>query len=389
VLLAFSVGEEETLLFVVPGGDPGGLAVHRLPVGAAELGSRVAVFRALIERGREGGPPEPALLAQGRRLFERLLAPAEEALAAARRVVVVPDGPLLALPFAALVRGGGPPVDPAGPAAPVEWVGGWRPLSLVPSAGVLVELGEAARRTPGGRLLAAFGDPRYATGGGRGAGDKGGGTAGGRAGLAPLPATRAEVERIAALFPGSLVYLGERATEERLGALPERPAILHLAVHGLLDERFPLDSALAFATPPAPVSDRDGESRAGGARDGLLHAWEVAERLDLDAELVVLSACDTGRGREVAGEGIVGLARAFQIAGARAVMVSQWPVADRSTAELMVRFYRHLAAGRSKAAALGAAQREMAAGRAAARDGRIDPRHPFAWAGFQIVGDGG
>jgi CHAT domain-containing protein len=70
-------------------------------------------------------------------------------------------------------------------------------------------------------------------------------------------------------------------------------------------------------------------------------------------------------------------------------MVSQWPVADRSTAELMVRFYRHLAAGRSKAAALGAAQRELAAGRAAARDGRIDTRHPFAWAGFQIVGDGG
>jgi CHAT domain-containing protein len=373
VLLAYSVDEEATLLFVVEGRNPRGPAVHRIPAGAVELRSRVEVFRSLIERGAEGGTPEPALLAQGRWLFERLLAPAEGALAAAERAVIVPDGPLLALPFAALVRADRPAV---------EWVADWRPVSLVASAGVLVELGEAARRPPEPLRLVAFGDPRYADGRAAKPGT----------GLAPLPATRTEVSRIAALFPGSLVYLGAQATEDRLGTLPERPAILHLAVHGLLDARFPLESALAFSAPAGIEPGRSEGTRddpRDGPHDGLLHAWEVIERLDLDAALVVLSACDSGRGRELAGEGIVGLARAFQVAGARSVLVSQWPVADRSTAELMVRFYRHLAAGRPRADALAAAQRELAGGLATLPDGAFDARHPFAWAGFQLVGDPG
>jgi CHAT domain-containing protein/Tfp pilus assembly protein PilF len=375
VLLAYSVDAEATLLFVVGGGDSATPTVHRIPAGARDLRSRVEIFRALIERGREGGAPEPALVAQGRWLYETLLAPAQGALAVAERVVIVPDGPLLALPFAALVRDAG---------REVEWLGGWRPLSLVPSAGVLVELdqpGEEAEPRESGRgrfPLVAFGDPRYADGR----------AAERTAGLVPLPATRTEVSRIAGLFPGSLAYLGAEATEDRLDALPGRPSILHLAVHGLLDERFPLESALAFSAPAAGPGRRDG--LRDGPHDGLLHAWEVAERLDLEADLVVLSACDSGRGRELAGEGIVGMARAFQVAGARSVLVSQWPVADRSTAELMVRFYRHLATGLPKAGALAAAQYEMAEGQAAAMaDGVLDPRHPFAWAGFQIVGDGG
>ncbi len=353
VLLAYSVAEDGTLLFVVAGGTARAPQVHRIPAGEEELRSRVAIFRALVERGRRGGAVvEPALLAQGRWLYERLVAPAENALAGAERIVIVPDGPLFSLPFAALVRRRRPTV---------AWLGGWRPLSIVPAAGVLVELGPAGRRARPPRRLVAFADPVYPPGG-----------------LAPLPGTRSEVSRLAPLFPGSLVYLGRDATEDRLGALPSSPLILHLAVHGLLDERFPLESALAFSTPAAAAPARE---------DGLLHAWEVPERLDLDADLVVLSACDSGRGRELPGEGILGLARAFQIAGARAVLASQWAVADRSTGELMVRFYRHLAAGRSAAAALAAAQRELADGDADGA-GLAAARHPFAWAGFQLVGDG-
>src|SRR6185503_1921431 len=95
---------------------------------------------------------------------------------------------------------------------------------------------------------------------------------------------------------------------------------LHFACHGLLDARFPLDSALALAP--------------GGDDNGLLQAWEVIERVRVDADLVTLSACDTGLGRDMGGEGLVGLVRAFQYAGARSVLASLWEVSDRSTARL-------------------------------------------------------
>jgi CHAT domain-containing protein len=101
----------------------------------------------------------------------------------------------------------------------------------------------------------------------------------------------------------------------------------------------------------------------------------------LSARLVVLSGCETGLGRELAGEGLLGLAHAFLGAGADALLVSLAPVADRATAQLMVPFYRRLFAGETVATALAGAQRELLR----ERDGR---RHPFHWAPFAILGDG-
>ena len=100
--------------------------------------------------------------------------------------------------------------------------------------------------------------------------------------------------------------------------------------------------------------------------------------LKLNAELVVLSACETGLGKQLRGEGLIGLTRAFFYAGAEAVLVSLWKVADVSTAELMVRFYRHLKAGRGKAEALRQARLELL------EQGRFV--HPFYWAPFVLVG---
>ncbi len=99
----------------------------------------------------------------------------------------------------------------------------------------------------------------------------------------------------------------------------------------------------------------------------------------IDAELVALSACSSALGKEMSGEGILALTRPFQYAGARTVLASLWQVSDESTARLMSSFYRHLAAGRSKDAALQAAQRELIA----------DPvtAHPHHWAAFQLIGD--
>ena len=113
-----------------------------------------------------------------------------------------------------------------------------------------------------------------------------------------------------------------------------------------------MDSALFFSPPADPARSSD---------DGSLSAWEIIDSLHLDSALVVLSSCSTARGRVVPGEGIIGLARAFQVAGARTVLVSQWPVPDRSTAMLMTTFYEQLAEGRSTVEALHGAQQIVAA----------------------------
>jgi CHAT domain-containing protein len=112
--------------------------------------------------------------------------------------------------------------------------------------------------------------------------------------------------------------------------------------------------------------------------DGALQAWEVAQ-MRLAAELVVLSACETGLGEQVPGEGLVGLTRALQLAGARSVVASQWAVADRSTRVLMAAFHRGLRAGLSKDEAL-----RQAMGVVAKEEGRERPYH---WAAFLLVGD--
>src|SRR6185295_587152 len=125
---------------------------------------------------------------------------------------------------------------------------------------------------------------------------------------------------------------------------------LHFACHGTLDEHFPLNSAIALTIPEKPAEGQD---------NGLLQAWEVFDHVRLDADLVTLSACKTGLGKEMGGEGLLGLMRAFQYAGARSVMGTLWAINDKSTTRLMRRFYGHLKAGRSRDEALRAAQIDL------------------------------
>jgi CHAT domain-containing protein len=215
-----------------------------------------------------------------------------------------------------------------------------------------------ARATTAPRLV-AFGDPVY--------------PAPARSlALSPLPATRKEVQGIARLFPGTAdVFLGAEATEERAKAIGRDAAYVHIASHALLDEHLALNSALVFTIPSEQRPDR---------ANGLLQVWEVFEQVRLDADLVTLSACETGLGMEVSGEGLIGLTRAFQFAGARSVVASLWSVADESTADLMTRFYSELRAGKSKDEALRSAQ-------LGAIRGQTAYSHPFHWAAFQLFGD--
>jgi CHAT domain-containing protein len=199
----------------------------------------------------------------------------------------------------------------------------------------------------------------------------------------PLPYSRREVERIGGLYKEAQLYLGESATEERAKSVGRDARVLHFATHGYLDDRTPLDSGLVLTLP---------EGLSPGRDNGLLQVWEIFESVRLDADLVVLSACDSGLGRELSGEGLIGLTRAFQYAGARSVVASLWSVTDQVTAELMARFHRHYAAGLSKDKALRQAQIELirkpmritiAAGQAA--DTVVSA--PFFWAAFQLFGD--
>ena len=378
-LLAYSVGQDRTILFVVlPPDVPGtGLSVLTLPVGEGALRAKVEAFRTLIQR--PAARHDEMIGAQGAELYDLLLRPAETLVAGSRRLLLSPDGPLHSLPFAALVRQETSP-HPGQRRFVVEW----KPLSLVPSATVFAELKRRGRppvpTAPEGPVLVAFGDPRYppvsrpeaaATGSpeirssvARGLSFK------------PLAGSREEVQAIAGLFAGSIrSYLGEQATEERAKTVGPDARYVHFACHGFLDERLPLNSGLAFTIPERP---------AEGADNGLLQAWEIFDQVRLEADLVVLSACGTGLGKELGGEGLLGLVRAFHYAGAQGVLASLWSVSDTSTADLMKRFYRHLRSGKVADEALRLAQLEMIRQPPArGRVGRSQPRH---WAAFQLSG---
>jgi len=183
--------------------------------------------------------------------------------------------------------------------------------------------------------------------------------------LQPLPGAAAEAQTIAQLFQTEAI-LGAAATESAITAQMPTADMIHLATHGLLDyvddrDRVPIPGAIALA--PSATAD------------GLLTAREIAQ-LSLTAELVVLSACDTGLG-EVTGDGVVGLSRSLIAAGAQSTVVSLWSVPDAPTAELMTTFYTHLQQGHTKAQAL----------RQAMLQTRDTYPNPLAWAAFVLIGN--
>ncbi len=362
VAVEFLVGREATYLFVLARprlGEPGlagpgavRLTVHRLPVEARQMEGLVAAFRAGLA-GRDLSVGE-----QAGALFGQLLGPARAELKGREALVIVPDGPLWELPFQALqpVRGRYLIEDLA--------------VSYAPSLTVLREMQRLGRRaaSTGPPRLMAFANPAPAAGQGNAATTLG-------EQLGPLPEAERQVQRLKQLYgPGrSTVYVGAAAREDRLAQAHGGHYVLHLATHGVLDDRQPMYSYLLMA-PGGP-----------GSEDGLLEAREIMD-LDLDADLVVLAACETGRGRVGAGEGLIGLVWAVFVAGSPASVVSLWRVDAASTTELMVEFHRRrLLAQPSVSGARGTAQ---ALRRAALRLLRTpEYRHPFYWAGFVAVGD--
>ena len=363
LLLSYSVFDENAVLFVVqPAGSNPGFSAFTLPIKEKQLRAKIQELRRLIALHR----PEDArtFSAQSRQLYDLLLKPAESLIRDSERLLVVPDGPLQVLPFAALRRNEN------------QYLVEWKPLHTVVSATIYAEL-KKMRPTAGGKAieLAAFGDarvPAVRTTALEGSANRDLQFAFERGFTFDwLPFSRQEVVDIAALFPGrNQTHLGADATEEHAKALGTSIRYIHFATHGLLDERLPLNSALVLTVP---------EKLQEGEDNGLLQAWEIFDQMRLDADLVTLSACNTGLGLEMNGEGLIGLTRAFQYAGAHSVLASLWSVDDFRTMELMKLFYHELRRGKTKDEALRAAQLYMLRSQPSAA--------PFYWAAFSLSGD--
>lgn len=353
--LTFTVGTNATLVTTTAPrmGHPIAVRTDRIEISKRELATRVQRFHAFITRGRVDGELEPAMIEQGTRLFELLLAPVWESVRTAERLLVVPDGPLHELAFAALVL--------PGDGAP-RFVGHALPLFTSPSASLAVELADRRERSnEDGVTVVAFGNPLYP--------DSAPSVREHR--LRPLPGSGAEIDAVQRIFgDDAKVYRGPDASETNFRRNDQRVSIVHFAVHARIDPETPMDSALFFSQAAEP---------AGDTNDGVVSAWDIVDGVGPDAEVVVLSSCSTARGRVVSGEGIIGIARAFHVAGARTLVASHWEIPDRATARLMTHFFERLAEGQSTVDALFHAQQTVAA----------DPRfeHPYNWASFQIRGN--
>jgi CHAT domain-containing protein len=374
-LLQIALGPDDGWSMVLADGR---IAVAKIPLGTEAVGKLVATLRASIE------PTDrlPAFdIAASQRLYDAVVGGVAKALAGAKSVVVVPSGPLLAVPFEVLLSG---PAD-AGHLAQAPWLVRQFTLTHVPAPANFVSLRKIAGGSRATKAWFGFGDfvpvtlaqaqrsfpsttcPNSAQL---------------LSGLPPLPGAAKELDAAKAL-------LGAGTGDELLGAAFTRPAvlavslkryrILHFAAHALLPEELPCQSEPAIVT-SAPAGAPD-------ATQSLLAASDVTQ-LDLDADLVILSACNSGGG-QTAGESLSGLARAFFYAGARTLLVTHWSVSD-AVAKYLVALTLHRMQTDPHlgvAGALRAAQIQMLDSSGAALPAEL--AHPFFWAPFAAIGEAG
>ncbi len=362
-LAAFTVDAEQGVQFHDLGAvDDLDALVRGYRIRLSQPGEKAGNFTEDIARGlsvtRNGAPPLEMRSDMAVYLGKLLFKPLGKQLTRAKRVIISPDGPLAQLPFETL---------PLHDAALISS----HYVSQAPSAAIWLMQSERAnkRATSERTSLIAFGGARYNDLETR-IGVAGESTQV-SARWSDLPFTAAEVRRIADIFPGAATYIGANASEQTLDNLNrngtlKKLQILHLAAHGYYDAQDPMRSGV--------VLDLQG---ASSRYPGVISAAKLLG-YQLDTDLVVLSACETGLGRLEMGEGVMGLAWSLFVAGNRDLIVSLWPVSDQGTAYFMERLYRQLAAGKLPAEALGIAKREMIA------SGRWSD--PYYWAPFVLHG---
>ncbi len=357
-LLEYVVTEEVTYLFAVTkalGKPEVEVQVYTIPIKRAELAQQTEKFREQLAE-RDLGFRTSAL-----KLYELLLRTAQRQLKGKTNLIIVPDDKLWDLPFQALLAGAN------------RFLIEEAAIAYVPSLTVLRETTKRRKNQNADAApatLLALGNPLLRK------------DTIERATLVlrdekldPLPQSEQEVRALGRLYgsPRSKVYIGPEAREDRVKTEAGQAGILHFATHGTLNNSVPMYSHLVLA--PGDKNE-----------DGLLEAWELTQ-LDLKADLAVLSACETARGRFGAGEGMIGLSWAMFVAGVPATVVSQWKVESASTRDLMVSFHRGLSspprAGKAKAT-----KTESLRQAALKLLKNPETNHPFYWAGFVLVGDG-
>ncbi len=370
-VLEYVVTDEHTFLFIVARDSRTAkltVSVRPISVKTIDLSNMVEKFRGLLSTNH------PGFRQIGRALYDLLIKPASSYLAGRTTICIVPDGPLWNLPFQAVQN------------ADDKYLLEMYSIYYAPSLLVLGEmrkrssglesspLGRQSRRTSATKpnndaQLYAVGNPSF------GGDSMASAQALRNTPFVSLPETEKEVEKLRIEVYGPLasaVRVGPAAREDTVKAEIGEYRVLHFATHGVLDDKNPLYSYLVLA----PGAD--------SKEDGLLEAWELMH-MDLKAELAVLSACDTARGRVSAGEGLIGMTWALFVAGVPTTIASQWQVPSESTSRLMVNFHRGLF-GHGKRISKAIAWRQ------AVLEMTRDPRYrtkPYYWAGFVVVGDGG
>jgi len=408
LLLEYSLGDDRSYVWAV---SPDGLASFVLPPRTQIEAAARAVYTLLTARNQhprhERELHREARLARARaeypaaasRLSTMILGPVQSLLAGKRRVVVVADGVLQYIPFAALPV---PAAHKTSRKAAVPLVVKSEVVTAPSASTIAVLRRELAGRRPAPKMVAVIADPIYDrsdprisaagdpvqtsyNGAAASAGERhvtfalerswDDVTSGNENGwkMSRLPFSRREAAAIiAAAPPGSSFEALDFRADRDTATSPQlaQYRFIHFATHGMLDSHTPALSGLVFSL----VDEK------GRPKDGFLRLWDIYN-LHLPAELVVLSSCQTGLGKEIAGEGLVGLTRGFFYAGAARVIASLWKVDDLATAELMARLYDGmLHKGLSPAAALRSAQ--IAVWKQKRWEG-----DPYFWAAFEIQGE--
>jgi CHAT domain-containing protein len=332
VLLAYSFGRQDLLLFVLTKDK---IALQFIKTDS--LKETVIRFYAQLNRAPDRRS-DPYFHREGASLYEKLVAPAN--IAEGKRVTIVPDGILNYLPFEAFLTQVVPDnrrhVFNQLPYLLRRHAIRYQAAALLPIV---------ARQSPTKRDLLAIA-PQFE---------------GHPSGVLPLKHSEREAQQITTVFGGDILR-GGAATESTFKIKAAQYRILHLSTHGILNDVYPENSFLTFATP-----------------DSL--TVEEIEQLHLSADLVVLSACQSASGAFYGGEGLMSMARAFHMAGSQSVIGSLWNVNDNLSTDLMTFFYENIADGQDKDKALQAAKLRLADGNSPTA------AHPYFWAAFTLSGD--
>ena len=320
--------KDELWIFALSAND---LHFQSVAVKEKELTSVLNQYAKLLADGASDPAKIQSLSAK---LFGWLLSPIQQQISSAKTMIMVPWGPMFKVPLGTLAADGKIPI------------GVQKNLVVLPSMGVMEFLKQksASRR----ERITAFGNPKTA--------------------LSPLPGAEQEVKQIGSLFPQNKIQIGAQATEYSIKsgyAALGRPDVVHLACHGIFNEKAPQLSYLALT----PDQQNDGK-------------LEMHEVFALDwkgVSLVTLSACSSGKGQLGAGDDLVGLMRGFMFAGSPSVLSSLWDVDDEATRTLMTSFYKNYGGGMSKPESLRQAQLAM----------MKTPKwsHPYYWSAFVLFGD--